>query len=66
MDYYLNAYSKADIKKMRKQVNIWHMNFDKLMRATIRDLRTYSEGGAWYHARTTSPCRPHGMERHTP
>ena len=45
LDYYLNAYSKADIKKMRKQVNIWHMNFDKLMRATIRDLRTYSEGG---------------------
>ncbi len=45
LDYYLNAYSKNEIKKMRKQVNIWHMNFDKLMRATIRDLRTYSEGG---------------------
>ena len=45
LDYYLNAYSKADIKKMRKQVNIWRMNFDKLMRTTIRDLRTYSEGG---------------------
>lgn len=45
LDYYLNAYSKADIKKMRKQVNIWRMNFDKLMRTTIRELRTYSEGG---------------------
>ncbi len=45
LDYYLNAYSKEDIKQMRKQVNIWHMNFDKLMRRTIRELRTYSEGG---------------------
>lgn len=45
LDYYLNAYSKKDISLMRKQVNIWHMNFDKLMRQTIRDLRTYSEGG---------------------
>ena len=51
LDYYLNAYSKEDIKQMRKQVNIWHMNFDKLMRNTIRDLRTYSEG--------------HGMDPHT-
>ena len=45
LDYYLNAYSKADIKSMRKQVNIWRMNFDKLMRQTIKELRTYSEGG---------------------
>ena len=45
LDYYLNAYSKKDIGKMRKQVNIWRMNWDKLMRQTIRELRTYSEGG---------------------
>ena len=45
LDYYLNAYSKSDIKQMRRQVNIWKMNFDKLMRQTIRELRTYSEGG---------------------
>lgn len=45
LDYYLNAYSKKDIKAMRRQVNIWHMNFDKMMRRTINDLRTYSEGG---------------------
>lgn len=45
LDYYLNAYSKADIKLMRKQVNIWRMNFDKLMRQTIKELRIYSEGG---------------------
>lgn len=45
LDYYLNAYSKTDIKGMRKQVNIWRMNFDKLMRQTIKELRTYSEGG---------------------
>ena len=51
LDYYLNAYSKKEIKTMRKQVRIWRMNFDKLMRNTIRDLRTYSEG--------------HGMDPHT-
>ena len=45
LDYYLNAYGKNDIKLMRKQVNIWRMNWDKLMRRTIRELRTYSEGG---------------------
>ena len=30
LDYYLNAYSKNEIKEMRKEVNIWRMNFDKL------------------------------------
>lgn len=45
LDYYLNNYSKKEISEMRKQVNIWRMNFDKLMRQTIRDVRTYSEGG---------------------
>ncbi|HRH38502.1 MAG TPA: hypothetical protein PK760_09160 [Flavobacteriales bacterium] len=44
LDYYLNAYSKAEIKAMRKQVNIWRMNFDKLMHQTIKELRAYSEG----------------------
>jgi hypothetical protein len=45
LDYYLNAYSKKEIAMMRKQVNIWRMNFDKLMRQTIKEVRTYSEGG---------------------
>lgn len=45
LDYYLNGYSKKEIALMRKQVNIWRMNFDKLMRQTIREVRTYSEGG---------------------
>ncbi len=44
LDYYLNAYSKKEIGTMRKQVSMWRMNFDKMMRQTIRDLRTYSEG----------------------
>ena len=44
LDYYLNAYSKAEIKAMRKQVNIWRMNWDKMMRRTIREIRAYSEG----------------------
>lgn len=45
LDFYLNGYSKHEIKGMRKQVNIWRMNFDKMMRRTIREVRTYSEGG---------------------
>ena len=45
LDYYLNGYTDNEIKQMRKQVNIWRMNFDKVIRKTIDDLRTYSEGG---------------------
>ncbi|MFZ1331684.1 MAG: deiodinase-like protein [Flavobacteriales bacterium] len=45
LDFYLNAYTKKEIKKMRKQVNMWRMNFDKMMRTTIREIRSYSEGG---------------------
>jgi hypothetical protein len=44
LDYYLNAYSRKEIGTMRKQVSMWRMNFDKLMRRTIRELRDYSEG----------------------
>jgi hypothetical protein len=44
LDYYLNSYSQAEIKEMRKQVNIWRMNWDKVIRATIDDIRAYSEG----------------------
>jgi hypothetical protein len=44
LDFYLNGYSPKEIKAMRRQVNIWRMNFDKLMRQTIREVRTYSEG----------------------
>jgi hypothetical protein len=45
LDFYLNAYSTGEIKGMRKQVNVWRMNFDKMMRRTIREVRAYSEGG---------------------
>ena len=51
LDFYLNAYSTDEVKAMRRQVNIWHMNFDKLMKQTIREVRAYSEG--------------HGMVPHT-
>ena len=44
LDFYLNSYSKQEIKAMRKQVNIWRMNFDKVIRATIDDIRAHSEG----------------------
>ena len=44
LDYYLNSYNEADIKQMRRQVSIWRMNWDKVMKATIADIRAYSEG----------------------
>jgi hypothetical protein len=45
LDYYLNCYTQKEIHTMRKQVNIFKMNFDKLIRQAIEDLRAYSEGG---------------------
>ncbi|MEO8068791.1 MAG: deiodinase-like protein [Flavobacteriales bacterium] len=44
LDFYLNGYSKKEIKKMRHQVNIWKMNWDKMLRQAISDVRAYSEG----------------------
>ncbi|MFT3885126.1 MAG: hypothetical protein QM724_06760 [Flavobacteriales bacterium] len=44
LDFYLNSYSKQEIKQMRHQVNVWRMNWDKVIRATIDDIRAYSEG----------------------
>ncbi|HEY0977613.1 MAG TPA: deiodinase-like protein [Flavobacteriales bacterium] len=44
LDYYLNGYSKEEIQAMRKQVSIWRMNWDKVIKATIDDIRSYSEG----------------------
>lgn len=45
LDFFLNSYSKDEIKSMRKEVNLWRMNFDKMIRATIKDIQAYSEGG---------------------
>ncbi|MFZ1688149.1 MAG: deiodinase-like protein [Flavobacteriales bacterium] len=44
LDFYLNGYSKKEIKQMRQQVNIWKMNWDKMLRQAISDVRSYSEG----------------------
>jgi hypothetical protein len=44
LDFYLNSYSKDEIKAMRQEVSIWRMNFDKMIRATIDDIQAYSEG----------------------
>lgn len=44
LDFYLNGYTKEEIKEMRHEVNIWRMNFDKMIRATIADIQAYSEG----------------------
>lgn len=44
LDFYLNGYSKKEIKQMRHQVNIWKMNWDKMLRQAISDVRAYSEG----------------------
>jgi len=45
LDFFLNSYTKEEIKEMRNEVSIWRMNFDKMIRATIADIQAYSEGG---------------------
>ncbi|MFZ1753529.1 MAG: hypothetical protein WAU10_07305, partial [Caldilineaceae bacterium] len=45
LDFFLDGYTKPEIKSMRKQVSVWRMNFNKMMKATIADIRIYSEGG---------------------
>ena len=44
LDFYLNIYTKKEIKKMRQQVNVWKMSWDKMLRQAISDVRAYSEG----------------------
>lgn len=44
LDFYLNGYTKPEIQAMRKQVSMWRMNFDKMIKATVRDIQAYSEG----------------------
>lgn len=45
LDFFLNGYSKEEIKAMRKQVSMTRMRFNKMIRATIKDIQAYSEGG---------------------
>ncbi|MBK9422515.1 MAG: redoxin domain-containing protein [Flavobacteriales bacterium] len=45
LDFFLTSYTKPEIRAMRKEVSTWRMNFDKMMKATVADIRTYSEGG---------------------
>lgn len=44
LDFYLNGYTKDEIRGMRKQVSVWRMNFDKMIKATVQDIQDYSEG----------------------
>lgn len=44
LDFYLNHYSEKEIKKMRKQVRVWKMSWDKMLRQAVEDVRAYSEG----------------------
>lgn len=44
LDFYLNGYTQDEIKAMRRQVSMWRMNFDKMIKATVRDIQAYSEG----------------------
>lgn len=44
LDFYLNGYTKEEIKDMRRQVSMWRMNFDKMIKATVKDIQAYSEG----------------------
>ena len=40
LDFYLNSYNKKEIKQMRRQVNIWKMNWNKMLRQAISDVPT--------------------------
>lgn len=44
LDFYLNSYTKEEIKAMRKKVNLKKMTFNKMKRKEIADVRAYSEG----------------------
>lgn len=44
LDFYLNSYTKEEIKAMRKQVNMKKMTFNKIKRNEIADVRAFSEG----------------------
>jgi hypothetical protein len=71
LDFYLNSYGEEEIKYMRKQVNIWRMNWDGMIKATIEDLRAYSEGHNFdgkLHPIALSDARtglPYDLERDT-
>ncbi|MBP8823186.1 MAG: hypothetical protein KBH07_06050 [Flavobacteriales bacterium] len=45
LDFFLNGYTKDELRTMRREVQVWRMNFDQMMRATIKDIQLYSEGG---------------------
>ncbi len=44
LDFYLNSYTKAELKAMRKKVNVLKMSFNKVMKRQIEDVRAFSEG----------------------
>lgn len=45
LDFFLNGYTKEEIKTMRKEVSMTRMHFNKWIRATVKDIQAYSEGG---------------------
>lgn len=71
LDFFLNGYTKDELKAMRREVNLWRMNFDKMLRATIKDIQAYSEGGnmaAGTHDFTLPEARtglPYHLEAHS-
>ncbi len=66
LDFFLNGYTKPEIKAMRHEVSMWHMNFDKMIRATVKDIQAYSEGGGMVPVMHdfTLPCVQNGKPFH--
>lgn len=52
LDFYLNGYTKEEIKAMRKEVSMTRMHFNKWIRSTVKDIQLYSEGS---HALAEAP-----------
>lgn len=44
LDFYLNGYTRLELRMMRNQVNLMKMSFNKVMKEQVNDVRAFSEG----------------------
>jgi hypothetical protein len=44
LDFYLNGYTRLELRMMRSQVNLIKMSFNKVMKKQVEDVRAFSEG----------------------
>lgn len=44
LDFYLNSYTRLELRMMRSKVNLMKMSFNKVMKRQVEDVRAFSEG----------------------